>query len=208
IRTEDYSRALSILNDITQMQTFDPEETQYWRLKIRATTPLEMYDSAIEAYDAWAKLEPDDLSILMNMAWLYRQANDPEKAVEIYNQVITQDSNFLEAYKELAKVFTDLKQYSDAVIAYQNWIRLAPNEAGAYLSLGWLYIAQESFEDAAETFEKALTLAPNSIDDHLGLGVAFSRIKRCPEAIPHLQFVLDAGDNDLAKRTMVVCTGN
>ncbi|MBK6328289.1 MAG: protein kinase [Chloroflexi bacterium] len=208
IRTEDYSRALSILDDITQMKTFDPEETQFWRLKIRAATPLKMYDSAIEAYDAWAKLEPDDLSILMNMAWLYRQANDPEKAVEIYNQVITQDSNFLEAYKELAKVFTELKQYSDAVIAYQNWIRLAPNEAGAYLSLGWLYIAQESFEDAAETFEKALTLAPNSIDDHLGLGVAYSRIKRCPEAIPHLQFVLDAGDNDLARRTMAVCTGN
>ncbi|MBP6472321.1 MAG: tetratricopeptide repeat protein [Chloroflexi bacterium] len=208
IRTEDYSRALTILDDITQMKTFDPEETQFWRLKIRAATPLKMYDSAIEAYDAWAKLEPDDLGILMNMAWLYRQANDPEKAVEIYNQVITQDSNFLEAYKELAKVFTELKQYSDAVIAYQNWIRLAPNEAGAYLSLGWLLIAQESFEDAAEMFEKALTLAPNSIDDHLGLGVAYSRIKRCPEAIPHLQFVLDAGDNDLAKRTMAVCTGN
>ncbi len=88
----------------------------------------------------------------------YSNVNEKEKALQIFDQVITQDHNFLDAYFEKCRILIDQKKFSTALQNAELAITIRPSSADAWY---WMATCQQSLgqiEEAKLNYQKAYNL--------------------------------------------------
>ncbi len=109
--------------------------------------------------------EPNAPDILFYLGENYRMQGNTEKALEIYNQVISLSPDFAPGY--LGRGRLRLAQGSSAMVEagakdIQAAIEKDPNYGEAYLALAGLQIDSGQAQDAMNTLDQALTVLPDS----------------------------------------------
>jgi len=91
-----------------------------------------MAEKAVEHYQKALELRPNDLHVQTDMATMMRSQGDSEGAVKLLDKVVSQDSNFTQAWFNLGVIHTfDLKNNSEAVHAWTRYLALDPNSPHA-----------------------------------------------------------------------------
>jgi tetratricopeptide (TPR) repeat protein len=90
----------------------------------------------------------------------YAAVNDKANAIASFNEAISHDYNFLDAYIEKAAVLVDQKKYAEAIKTLELALTISPGFADAYYWLGKSYEAMGNREDAGLNYRKALGLDP------------------------------------------------
>jgi tetratricopeptide (TPR) repeat protein len=116
---------------------------------------------------------------------------DPDKAIDEFEKILTQDPNFTLAHYDLAVAYRDLGMEDEAIQQYEITIKLQPNFPEALSNLGSYYFRSGKIEQAKKMFKKAIKIYPNFIQGLSNLGAVLNKLGHSDEAILHLKKTLE-----------------
>lgn len=140
-----------------------PEKQNY---QYNLATCYEMvgeYTFAIGILDQLVLLNPKSMSMSQKLAGLYLKINQPLKAKEIYQRIITKGLVTAEVYYEYAMVCAQTNDLDTAEIILKKVIELNPEFAVAHKDLGVIYLSKRLLDYAKEEFEAAYNTAPDDV---------------------------------------------
>ena len=101
------------------------------------------------------------------------EKNDPVKALEILNKVITLDPGSIKAYLSRADAYVDLGENEKAFEDFNTAIQLNSDAPDIYLKRGEIYSDLKQYEKAFEDYNHAIRLKPNLANAYFERGKVY-----------------------------------
>jgi Tfp pilus assembly protein PilF len=120
---------------------------------------------AIEIY-------PDYWDAYNNLALVYQNNEQNDKAVAVLKQLTTNNPNYLKGWFNLGVNYYQLTDYPNALVAFNNYNNLYSNNPDAWYFKGLCLGYQNNFTDAILEFNQSIKLNPNHTNSLLMLGKA------------------------------------
>jgi tetratricopeptide (TPR) repeat protein len=139
-------------------------------------------DIAQELYNQTLKINPGHSQALNNLAVIFTNLKEYQKAKDCYKKAIESDPNYADAHNNLGVVFKDLGENQKAKDCYIKAIELNPNYVNAYYNIGLVCKELGEHQKAKECFEKVIELNPNHVDANNNLGNIFTDFKEYQKA--------------------------
>lgn len=98
-----------------------------------------------------------------------------DKAVELYDQVISINPNYASAYFDKANVMFQKKEVQKAIELTQKAISLQPQNIWYHLQLAEIYINIQDYDNAALTIENIIEIEPDNIDYYQQLAQIYNQ---------------------------------
>ncbi|GAB1403704.1 MAG: tetratricopeptide repeat protein [Lentimicrobiaceae bacterium] len=109
-----------------------------------------------------ATVRPDAVEPLYVLGMFYQENNEPDKALNVYNEILLIKPDFKLAHYNKGYVFMVYKEdYTEAITAFSNAIELDSDYADAYYNRGYAYELSGNREKAQSDYRKVLTLNVN-----------------------------------------------
>lgn len=161
------------------------------RLDPRRTETRARLDKAEEAVAAVDKKQGAKRTKRKRMAFDQEMAEaarldkngEPEKAEDIYREILGRDPDHVEAARLLAAIAVKHNRFRDADVFLQRVVKNAPNYGRAWVDLSNVQHEQEKHEEAIYSAEQALRLAPKAAESHILMANAFGQAGRLDESI-------------------------
>ncbi len=139
------------------------------------------YDEAIAAFEEFKAKNPKAYQIDLNIADCQREKGDAEKAIALYNSVLTAASADPAGGKEIsAKALagignTYLKQnkLQEAQEYFRKSVDTAPNDELLAYNVGEICFSNQSMDEAQKYFALASKIKPDWADPYLRLGYVY-----------------------------------
>lgn len=96
-----------------------------------------------------------------------------EDAVARYNDAISADAEYVDAYRGRAQAYLALGDPDSAIDDLTYALNLAPRRADLYAALAEAYMMKEDYERAIDTAQVALGLDPDNAQAHNAAGLAY-----------------------------------
>lgn len=133
---------------------------------------LNQPDRAIHYYQEFLKRHQasDDTraSVLMEVARVYREQDQTERAIETYQQIIDDFSSISqveESYYNLGEIYLDREQYDQAVSTFRKLLEAFPDgnlQDGALFQLAKAYQGAGEYGNQLEAYQRLLENHPES----------------------------------------------
>lgn len=140
---------------------------------------------------AWAKT---------GLAKMHLQSGEHEAAKLLLQEVIADNSNYLEAYDQLALVHQQLGEFAEAEQVLTSAAKLSPNSVLRQRNLGTIALKQGNIAVAEKAFKKSVEVGEHSIlrtpDAYLGLARVYGQKNDAAQALQALGAVQKAFDNE------------
>ncbi len=128
------------------------------------------YEKAAEEYQAYLQAVPEDSMVKFSMGIMYHDAEDWEKAYEVFEALVVEHPAWNAAWYQVGRTGAlsglRLERAEEALRHYLDNPPGPgePSHAAAHYRLGNVYEKAERFADARREYEKSLELAPDSKD--------------------------------------------
>lgn len=170
--TEQFSKALAILNKLSKKET-DPDTLikigNLYRHKEQYAKSLELYDRAIKALGGETTAEYWHLHYVRGIS--YEQTDQWENAEQELSSALKfqPDHPYILNYLGYSWVDRGIN-LDEATAMIQKAVDARPNDGYITDSLGWAMYRNSDFKNAAKVLERAVELLPYdpTINDHLG----------------------------------------
>ena len=133
----------------------------------------------INGYDAIGKI---DTSNLYNASLMAVQANDLDKAIELFSKLIDLDPNNGDYHLSLIQQYSKLEYDEARFNAIKKGREMAPDHTGLIFEEVNYYLAQNNNEELLISLENAIKAAPENKILHFAKGSALGSLKRFNEA--------------------------
>jgi tetratricopeptide (TPR) repeat protein len=146
------------------------------------------HDEAIARFEEVLKEAPKCSECYTNIAAVYIEKKDLDRAEESYRRAIEVNPNSPDAYNGLASLYNSQKKFNEAAEASAMAQKLSGGAGGGGGSASAMYnqgvIAWNATRvaDAKKAFEESIRLDPNFADAHYWLGMANLNEGNLPEA--------------------------
>ncbi len=114
---------------------------------------------ALEAHVRLTRIEPSEITHLVNLGEQYFQRNQKKKAVSVWKKIIARKT--AKNYARLGEVYAEHDMLSEALAMYRNAIRLEPKGGEHYKGRATVYERRRSYDQAIADWETVLELTPN-----------------------------------------------
>jgi tetratricopeptide (TPR) repeat protein len=156
---------------------------------------------ATKLYGRILSADPENVDVLIRLGITFAQAQDPERAVVVFEAALALDDRRADAHNNLGNVMVALGRLEEAAEAYQRALALAPGYADANSKLGHAFVKLGRFEEAVTSFRQAAAITPGSANDQKTLADALLALKRFEEAEAHYRAVLEIAPRHAVART-------
>lgn len=131
---------------------------------------LNLNEAARELYQK-LESEPSNLNVKMDLAYLFSEGLEYERAVELYEEVIEVAPENLRALNELCYLHTFMRVKDKAFLRCEELARRQPDKMLVYDNLGLSYFKFGEHRLALKAFLKAYELQPSAllVKNHLGM---------------------------------------
>ncbi|MCK9254940.1 MAG: tetratricopeptide repeat protein [Bacteroidales bacterium] len=117
---------------------------------------------ALDFYKTAASLFPENDEVQFNSAWVHQQFGELTKAIEFYDNAISIDSSYYEAYYNAGFIYAnDLKDYFKAIDYFSKAIACDPFSHKAWYNRGYSYEQTSQLKLAEEDYRQSLKIHPN-----------------------------------------------
>lgn len=110
------------------------------------------YEEIISYILSALKKLPGNPQLLIELATIYQDNNDENKAIEIYNELLDCDPYQIEVWRELAKTYSLLKEYDKAIEACDFALAIEGNSPEILCLKGYCQYDSNEFSAALQTF--------------------------------------------------------
>lgn len=119
---------------------------------------------------ARAQAKPDDLDLQMDLAYLYTQMNEFERALGLYESVLKKNHENVRALIELCTLYTLMRQRDLAIQTCEKWVQLDGENYQAHDNLGLSHFKFGELIASLKPFTAALALKKDSVlvANHVG----------------------------------------
>ena len=87
-------------------------------------TNIAEYEKAIDRYHELARQNPNDVTLLTNLAWSYERAGEHKQAVQQFKQALEVDQDSIDAQYGLGVALFGADQMADARRAFEHTLEL------------------------------------------------------------------------------------
>ena len=95
-----------------------------------------------------------------NLANLYYQNQQLEKAEKLFNEIIEQEPEYGHAYYSLGLLKAEIGAFEEATAALKSASKLLPENTRVRYNLGLIYQNLKQYDNAVSTFKEGLTINP------------------------------------------------
>ena len=157
--------------------------------------PKEDLDKAIEHLEALARVAPNDTDSLLLLGHLYRVADQPKKAEDVFRKVLQTDPNSSVGLANLAEICIQEGAFDQAIDALS---KIPETDMNSQLMgmLGYSYSQTQQFSKAMETYEKALAQDPDNTNLRRYYAEALMSVGKSSAARDELQKILKSEPED------------
>ena len=113
--------------------------------------------------------------------------DEPAKALPLFDQAISADANFAQAFYEKGAAHLKLKEHDKAIEAFVKAISLKQDYVEAKYGYGLANFEKKNYEVAEAVFRDVLKQKSDMAEAHLNLGVSLYHLKNVPEAETELR---------------------
>lgn len=125
------------------------------------STLLGQHRKAIPYFEAAVKSDSANVAGYINLAFVWRQLRDNEKAKYYYSKVLQKDSTKVKAYFKLAEIYFEEGNKDEAIRLNLLATRFDPYTDVPYLNIGNYHLLSKDTLTAVEWYEKAAEKQPN-----------------------------------------------
>ncbi len=118
------------------------------------------------------------------------EAGDKQRAVDLYNEILSADPGYAPAFINLGTIYFHLRQYGRAEELYRRATQADPEYVLAFFDLGNVLDELERLDESIAAYLQAIALAPRYADAHYNLALAFERKGERRLALRHWQTYL------------------
>jgi tetratricopeptide (TPR) repeat protein len=118
----------------------------------------------------------------------FHDARQPERALEIFQQLVKDYPDRLELREKLARVHGALGQEDEMVAVLKEIVTINPQDADTHRELARIYLGREDFQNAMVHFREAMKLTNGTADEYDAIGrMIIFGAKMPADAIPFLE---------------------
>lgn len=148
---------------------YDPGNKYYLRVLAVVSHQMNDYTRAIDLYRQYADLEPGSTEPLSLLALEYLAADQPEKALGVFHEILTLDPKNETSLAQVLLMEIKLLHYQDAIGTLTGLIEQGDGKDKLRLTLGELYMQTGQHDLALSTFREILQDNPLYIPAWLAL---------------------------------------
>lgn len=143
------------------------------------------------------RIIPEYISSLNNLGMIYyTYYNQPEKAIIYLKKAILLDTNYVEAYFNLATCEAKMKNYVGAEKYYLKTIELDPNFVSTYFSLSAMYAEEKKYEEIIKLNQSAIDKGIKADVLHVNIGNVYFMRGDTLSAIPYFEDCIKLNSNN------------
>ena len=162
----------------------------YW-LSQYAKTAQARLSYAQRAYE----LAPTCPEFCLNLAEIYADIQEDEKAETYFRQALTNNPKMLEAHNGLAALLTRTQRYKEAEQEFHEALNLSPDNVVAKINYADMLYRAGRLQEAVERYHEAVQLAPNSPEICNNFGIIQKDMGEYEEALALFFKALSAQPN-------------
>jgi serine/threonine protein kinase/Flp pilus assembly protein TadD len=128
------------------------------------------YDQSIEAYNKLLEMYPDDRSGNNNLALIYDEIEEYDRAIELY--ILAQKGEFADFLPttNLAELYRDIGRFAEAKEIIQEYLEKYEDNANLHWALARIYLEEGNYDLALQENDKATMLNPTHFRNFLVKG--------------------------------------
>ncbi|MDH5401527.1 MAG: tetratricopeptide repeat protein [Candidatus Heimdallarchaeota archaeon] len=165
------------------------EFTQFYQNGIKFHKEGE-FKKAISNFILALKLNPDDHKTLYNLANVYADIDEVDKATNLYKKIKNMNSTTPAVYYNLGNMLLDENNFEDAILEYDTAIGLNPKFVNAWFNRGVAKFSLQLLDDAIIDFEETLKLDSTFHHSMYNLACIYSIKNQPTESINYLKQIL------------------
>ncbi len=132
----------------------------------------------------------NDPQALIELAVKKQEIGAFEEAVEILQQAVSLDPDFVPAHYRMGLVYEEADKRPEAIAAYQKALALDPDHVAARLGLGAIYGKQNRNDLTIVEYLKVAKLKPDDLDLHFKLALEYWYIQDLPKSAEYYKKVI------------------
>lgn len=148
------------------------------------------YAGAVAKYEAALQANPNLFVVYGDIARIYRDQGDVDKAVDAYNKFLEKEPTNSEARLELADTLLSKGRVDDAKKALASLDMTSISNPYTIYNLGVGMMNAKQPEEAIKYWEKTVSLDPKMTDAYLQMGFAYYSMKNMDKAKEAFQKVI------------------
>ena len=137
-----------------------------------------VFQASLDEYQKSMEYSADFAFGRYNLANLYVNLRQPEKAVESYKAAIKIDNLFYPAKVNLAMLYNQMGKNNEAEKLLREVVTFHPESYEVHYSLGLLLAEEKKYAEAANYLKQAARGMPNRARIHYNLGLLLQHLKR------------------------------
>lgn len=183
--------------------TLDPENPTVRRHMATVLELQGLYQAAIEQYQLALESNPNQVDLLIGLAYNYYATRDIPTAILTFQDALDVDANNADAYDGLGWMYFLIGEYPTAEENLAKAVDLDSEMVRAHAHLGAAYYRNLNYDSAIPELEMAVeqyeevTLANSTYFNMLGLAYYFQGEQNCDKAVPLFEQVLDTIPDDV-----------
>ena len=118
------------------------------------------------------------------------ELGDKQRAISIYEEILSAEPNFAPAYINLGTMYFHLRRFGRAEELYRKATEADPGYVLAYFDLGNVLDELQRPDESIAAYRRAIELAPRYGDAHYNLALAYERKGELRQALRHWQAYL------------------
>jgi len=115
------------------------------------------------------------------------ESGEKQRAIALYDKIITTDPAYAPAYINLGTIYFHLRRYGRAEELYRRATETDPGYVLAFFDLGNVLDELDRPEESIAAYQRAIALAPRYADAHYNLALAYERQSENRAALRHWQ---------------------
>lgn len=132
---------------------------------------------------------------LRELAMLYEEKEEDDKAIDLYNKVLDIDPYSTDDWFSLAKVYARRKEYNKAIDACDFALAIEGNDESIVAFKGYCYYDQGDYREAVEQFEIFLQCTSDKAVAYELIAEAYGRMEKHEQAIEYLLKAVEINDS-------------
>ena len=150
----------------------------------------------IEASEKAAKKSADEaMASKLFAEALTEHKNNPQRAIELYTEVINIDNTHKGAYNNRANLKDKIGDLIGALADYNKAVELEPSDFRTYHNRAVLRTKMGDIHGAIEDYQKAIRFKPNAIDNN-NLADIYKNLSNAPKALEYANIAISLDANN------------
>ncbi len=180
-RTKIWLNTLTLFSDV--LKKHPNVDTAYKNRGNYYARVTQEYDKALEDYNNFIALNPNDALIFSNRGNLHGLMGNYEQALEDYSRSAEIDSLKVDTYVNKGVTFIKMNQYSKAIPEFEKAMKIEPDNILIYLNRAYAYLEAGELEKSIKDYEFAILNSVDNSDSYFYKGIANYRLGRFEEAL-------------------------